>query len=104
MAPMERFGSASPIGTQAGVGAPKLNVLHIPPPENEMITCAASAGLTSRPLTRPVSTAAYGTAFHSKAAVVGPTLTQEGDVTRACGAMPGAAFPPGLGAAGISGA
>src|SRR3954468_840081 len=91
MEPMDRFGRGRPLGPPAGVAPPKLNVFHIPPPESATITCAASDGLTSRPLTRPASMAGYCTAFHSKAAVDGPTLTQEGAVTRESGAMPGAA-------------
>src|SRR5437868_12627465 len=101
MAPMERLGSASPIGTQAGAGAPKLYDRHIPPPDMETITCVASAGFTRMPLIRPESTAGYCTAFHSKAAVLGPTLTQEGAVTSENGPMPCACRPP---APGISGA
>src|SRR3954471_2349122 len=94
MEPMDRLGSESPIGAHVVVGAPKLYVLHIPPPERATITCAASDGLTRMPLTRPESMPGYVTAFHSKAAWVGPTLTQEGAVTRESGAMPGAGFPP----------
>src|SRR5512138_997052 len=74
MAPMARLGSASPMGTQVGVVAPKLYDRHIPPPDMETITCAGSAGFTRMPLIRPESMALYGTAFHSKAAVLGPTL------------------------------
>src|SRR5262245_16065238 len=96
MAPMARLGSASPMGIQAGVATPKLNVFHRPPPECAMITCAGSAGLTRMPLTRPASMAEYGTALNSKAAVLGPTLTQDGAVTSASGPAPGAAGGPGI--------
>src|SRR4051812_30269734 len=103
MAPMDRLGSASPIGAQVGRAVPKSNDFHRPPPDSATITCAGSAGFTRMPLTRPASMAGYCTPFHSKAAVVGPTLTQDGAVTSDSGAMPDGRGPEAPGADGISG-
>ena len=80
-APTASAASPSPSAAQLGVAAEKLVVFQIPPPAAPMYTASAFPGRLRTVLTRPESTAGYGTALNSKRAPSGPTFTQAGTET-----------------------